>query len=75
MKYRLKQDSKAVMRGDSFTVPKGATIVKLDRKLSGEGVVLWAVESESLLAAITGDSHTPKYYFAFVDAKDVESIQ
>lgn len=57
--------------GSSFTLPKG-TRVRLVKNASGTEGDLWAVESIALLIELTGNSHDPKYRFAFVPADSVD---
>ena len=69
---KLNRDVEMVYHGTPITLPAG-TIVDLIKGASGTQGDLYAVRSIALLIELTGNTHDPKYRYAFVptDAVDV----
>lgn len=75
MRGKLREDHTVTLWNSTFTVPKGAALIQLANVDLVKGD-LWAVESEKLLADLTGNSHDPKYRYCFIPAElvDIEGI-
>jgi|JI10StandDraft_1071094.scaffolds.fasta_scaffold199727_5 hypothetical protein len=69
---KLNRDAPITYCGQSITLPAG-TSVKLVKGASGTQGDLYAVESVKLLIELTGNTHDPKYRYAFVPADAVDA--
>lgn len=65
-RYRLKAETRIIYRGEAITLPEGALVFFVEGDGGG-----YAIESEALLVELTGDTHSPRYYYAWVNASDV----
>ena len=66
---RLSRDVTIVYAGAEITIPKGTRLLIVP---GGGGEVHFAVESQALLTRLTGNTHDPKYRYAFMPADAVE---
>ena len=62
---RTNRDLRMNLWGSEVIIPKG-TEVMLVQQADGIKGDLWAVRSEQLLMDLTGNTHDPKYRYAFV---------
>lgn len=67
---KLIRDVQCNLWGSDVTLPAG-TRVMLVKGASGTKGDLYAVADAKLLVDLTGNSHDPKYRYAFVDHADV----
>ncbi len=67
----LNRDLPITLWGSEVVIPKG-TKVRLIKSASGTEGDLYAVESISLLMELTGNTHDPKYRYAFVPTDAVD---
>ena len=73
MAHETNRDVPLELWGSNVIIPKG-TRVRLVKDASGTKGDLWAVESVSFLIKLTGNSHDPKYRYAFVPDDAVSPI-
>ena len=69
---KLNRDISMNYHGTPITLPTG-TAVTLVKGASGTEGDLYAVESVKLLIELTGNTHDPKYRYAFVPADAVDA--
>lgn len=67
---KLNRDVDMLYYGTPFMLPAGTKV----RKVKGaSGIDLYAVDSTALLIELTGNTHDPKYRYAFVPADAVDA--
>lgn len=72
-KHATNRDLKMNLWGTEVTLPEG-TEVELIKGASGTEGDLYAVKSTQLLIDLTGNTHDPKYRYAFVPTDAVDEV-